>query len=178
MTTTQPEPLMAVGQSYRDKILSLLGDREPIEVLAQTAARLAEIVRLHSGALLRTRAFEEGWTPNEIIGHLTDSEWVYGYRLRLVVSEDNPKIVCTNQDSWVSALRHNAREPSELVHLFETLREFNLTVWRRTTPADLKRIGQYDERGAESLGTMLRFVAGHDISHLDQIARTIQAVQD
>lgn len=27
------------------------------------------------------------------IGHLTDSEWAYGYRLRLILCEDEPAIV-------------------------------------------------------------------------------------
>jgi hypothetical protein len=50
-------------------------------------------------------------------------------------------------------------------------------VWRRTSPEDLKRTGQHNERGPESLGVMLRLLAGHDLSHLDQITRYVQAVQ-
>jgi hypothetical protein len=126
---------------------------------------------------LRTRPFEGKWTPNEVIGHLTDSEWVYGYRLRLILCEDNPLILGTRQDSWVVALRHNEREPLELVEIFRTLRQFNLGVWRRTSAADLERSGQHNERGPESLGVILRLFAGHDLSHLDQIGRYIQAVR-
>jgi hypothetical protein len=44
-------------------------------------------------------------------------------------------------------------------------------------PADLQRTGQHNERGPESLGVMLRMLAGHDLSHLDQIARYIHAVE-
>src|SRR5258708_36322723 len=114
------------------------------------------MVGKHSGAVFRARPFEGKWTPNEIIGHLNDSEWVYGYRLRLILCEDAPAILGTNQDLWVAALRHNEREPSELVEIFRTLRQFNLAVWRRTPPEDLRRNGQHNERGPESLGVMLR----------------------
>ena len=62
---------------------------------------------------LRTRPSEAKWTPNEIIGHLAGGEWAYGYRLRLILCDDNPTILGTNQDSWVAAQRHNEREPSE-----------------------------------------------------------------
>jgi len=158
-------------------MFKLLGDRNPMEVLAQTATTLADIVDKHSAPLLRSRPFEGKWTPNEIIGHLTDSEWVYGYRLRLILCEDNPTILGTNQDSWVAGLRHNESEPSELVEIFRVLRQFNLTVWRRTLPVDLERTGQHNERGRESVGVMLRLLAGHDLSHLDQITRYIQAVR-
>jgi hypothetical protein len=48
----------------------------------------------------------------EAIGHLLDSERVYGYRLSLVRYQDNRTILGMGQDLWVSAQRHNEREPS------------------------------------------------------------------
>jgi hypothetical protein len=177
MSTAQAGLWVSAPQAYRDKIFKLLADRDPFEVLGQTASTLADIVRKHPTTVLRARPFEGKWTPNEIIGHLTDSEWVYGYRLRLILCEDSPTILGINQDSWVAAQRHNEREPKELVEIFRTMRSLNLAVWRRMSPEDLQRCGQHNERGAESLGVMLRLLAGHDLSHLDQITRYIQAAQ-
>jgi len=177
MTTAQAGLSVSDPQAYREKMFKLLGDRNPLEVLAQTASTLADIVRKHSATVLRTRPFEGKWTPNEIIGHLADSEWVHGYRLRLILCEDNPAILGMNQDLWVARQRHNEREPSELVEMFRTMRQFNLVLWKRMSPADLKRTGRHNERGLESLGVMLRMLAGHDLSHLEQITRHIQAVR-
>jgi len=160
---------------YRARLFTLLGDQDPLEIMAHTPSTLAEIVRTHPAAVLRTRPFAGKWTPNEIIGHLVDSEWVYGYRLRLMLCESNPMIMGTNQDSWVAAQRHNEREPSELVEMFRTLRQLNLASWKLMSPADLKRTGQHNERGPESLALMLRMLAGHDLSHSDQISRYILA---
>jgi hypothetical protein len=92
MTNEQSE-LPAPGQVYRDKMFKPLGDRSPLEVLAQTAVTLADIVGRHPTRLLRARPFEGKWTPNEIIGHLTDGEWVYGYRLRLILCENHPTLI-------------------------------------------------------------------------------------
>jgi hypothetical protein len=176
MTTTETGLSMSAAQAYREKMFNLLANRDPLEVLAQTSSTLAEIVGKYSAAVLRSRPFEGKWTPNEIIGHLTDSEWVYGFRLRLILCENDPAVLGINQDLWVAALRHNEREPSELVEIFRTMRSFNFALWQRTSPEDLKRTGQHNERGPESLGVMLRLLAGHDLSHLDQITRYIQAV--
>jgi len=177
MTTARAGLRVSDPQAYRERLFELLGDRSPLEVLAQTASTLGDIVREHSATVLRTRPFEGKWTPNEVIGHLADGEFVYGYRLRLILCEDNPTILGTNQDSWVAGQRHNEREPSELLEMFRTMRRFNLALWKRISPADLERIGQHNERGPESLGVMLRMLAGHDLSHLDQIARYVQAVR-
>jgi DinB superfamily len=163
-------------QIYRENLFKLLGDRDPLDVLAQTASVLNAIARKHSAAVLRTRPFEGKWTPNEVIGHLVDSEWVYGYRLRLVLCETDPAILGTSQELWVAGQRHNDREPAELVAIFRPMREFNLALWKRLSPADLQRSGRHNERGEESLGVMLRMMAGHDLSHLDQIARYLQAL--
>ena len=168
---------MTPAQSYREKLFHLLADRDPLEVLGQTASTLADIVERNSAAVLRARPFEGKWTPNEIIGHLTDSEWVYGYRLRVILSEGDPAILGYRQDSWVASLHHNEREPSELLEIFRTLRVLNLAVWRELSPEAFERGGQHNERGPESLSVMLRMLAGHDLSHLDQISRYIQAIK-
>lgn len=168
---------LSTSETYRQKMSALLGDRDPSTVMSETASKLSDIVARHSPAVLRSRPSEGKWTPNEIIGHLTDSEWVYGYRMRLILSEENPTILGTQQDSWVARQRHNEREPSEMVDLFRTLRQFNLAAWKRTSPSDMKRVGLHNERGPESLGAMLRLLAGHDLSHLEQIGRYIRAVE-
>jgi hypothetical protein len=177
MTTAQAGLSVSDPQAYREKLFTLLGDRNPLEVLAQTASTVADLVRTHAATVLRTRPFAGKWTPNEIIGHLVDSVWVYGYRLRLMLCEDHPTILGMDQDLWVAGQHHNAREPSELVDTFRTMRQFNLALWKRMSPADLQRTGQHNERGPESLGVMLRMLAGHDLSHLDQLTRYIHAVR-
>jgi hypothetical protein len=162
---------------YRERLFTLVGDRDPLEVLAQTAPVLAAVVGTNAVTLLRTRPYEGKWTASEIIGHLADGEWVYGYRLRLIFCEDHPAILGTHQDSWVARQRHNEREPSELVDMFRTLRQLNLAMWSTISEADFTRTSQHNERGPESLSVMLRMLAGHDLSHLDQISRTIRASQ-
>lgn len=177
MSTVHPETRVSGQERYHEKTVDLVGDRNPLEILAQTASTLADIVSRHSTTVLRRRPFEGKWTPTEVIGHLTDSEWVYGYRLRLILSENAPAILGTKQDLWVDALRHSEGEPLELVEIFRTLRQLNLAVWKRTSPEDLQRIGQHNERGPESLGAMLRLLAGHDLSHLAQITKCIAVIQ-
>jgi len=176
MSTAQAGLWVSDPQGYREKMFKLLGDRNSLEVLAETASTLTDVVRKYPTTVLRTRPFDGKWTPNEIIGHLADSEWVYGYRVRLILCEDNPTILGMNQDLWVAGQRHNEREPAELVEMFRTMRQFNLGLWKAMSPENLKRTGQHNERGPESLGVLLRLLAGHDLSHLDQITRYIQAV--
>src|ERR1700733_2182098 len=175
MTPAQPGLEVSAPWTYREKLFNLLAGRDPIEVLGETASTLADIVAGNPAGTLGGRAIQGKWTANEIIGHLADCEWVYGYRLRLILCENQPVILGFRQDAWVTSLRHNERDPSEMVEIFRTLRVLNLSVWRAMSPEELQRSGQHNERGAESLAAMVRLLAGHDLSHLHQISRYIQA---
>lgn len=163
-------------EAYRRKLKELVGDRKPLAVMSETADVLAGVVSKHSAKQMRTRPFEGKWTPLEVIGHLLDSEWVYGYRMRLILSEEIPTILGMDQDLWVAAQRYNDRDPAELVDMFRSLRRCNLIIWKQMTPADLERAGQHNERGRESLGQMLNMLAGHDLWHIDQLKRYLDAV--
>jgi hypothetical protein len=177
MRTAQSGLEVSSPSTYRENLSKLLAGRDPIEVLGQTASTLGDIVARYPAEILRGRAIQGTWTANEIIGHLSDIEWVYGYRVRLILCEDEPAILGFRQDAWVGSLHHNEREPSELVETFRTLRGFNLSVWRQLSPEDLRRSGRHNERGAESLAAILQMLAGHDLSHLQQIGRSIQALK-
>ena len=177
MTQDQPGLWVTDPEAYRRKMDDLLGDRDPLDMLSETPDRLAHVVNTTPAEAMRARPFPGKWTPNEIIGHLSDAEWVYGYRLRLILCEDNPPILGMDQDLWVTGQKHNDREPSELLEMFSGMRLFNLGIWRRIAPADMARTGQHNERGPESLAVMLRMNAGHDLSHLDQLNRYLEAIK-
>lgn len=162
-------------EAYRAKMAKLIGERDRLAILSETADVLARIVREHSAEQMRHRPFADKWTPNEIIGHLSDAEWVYGFRMRLILCEGRPKILGMDQDLWAAGQHHNQRDPAELVEAFRVSRDVNISLWKRMTPEDLQRVGLHDQRGPESLDTMLTLLAGHDLSHIDQIRRYLSA---
>ncbi len=176
MSSTNPGPWVTDPAAYRRKMSDLVGDRDPLESMAQTPAALRRLVDVHPIEKWRARPFPGKWTANEIIGHLVDTEFVYGFRARLILCEDQPEILPMDQERWVAGQGYDQREPRELTDAFGALREINLRLWRRMTPSDLARIGRHRERGPESLGTLLIMIAGHDLTHLDQIQRYLGAV--
>ncbi|MHC4415352.1 MAG: DinB family protein [Planctomycetota bacterium] len=163
--------------AYQQKLEALLGDRDPLAVLSETPEVIGRIAEEHTTAQLQARPFAGKWTPNEIIGHLTDAEWAYGWRIRCVLGQDGSVITGFDQDAWVTVQRFNDREPAQLVDMFRRLRHWNLGLWKQMTPSDLERVGKHDQRGPESLGLMLRMHAGHDLIHQDQITRYLDAIK-
>ncbi|GIK17014.1 MAG: hypothetical protein BroJett003_19780 [Planctomycetota bacterium] len=177
MSATPAKDRIEITQpsTYIGKLLDLLGSRDPLEVLAATADALEGILRGKPARLLQSRPFEGKWTPNEVLGHLADTEWVYGFRIRLILCEDRPTILGMDQEKWVIGQRRNERDPADQLEEFRALRGRNLELWRGMRPADLERVGLHNERGEESLGLMRRVIAGHDLSHIDQLTRYVAA---
>lgn len=154
---------------FLNEQIALLGSREPIDVLAETSESLEEIVTQHSIEELQRRT-DESWTGVEILVHLTDMEWIFGFRARTILCDDNPRLPEIDQNAWVSVQRPNDWPPEQVIVDFRALRGVNLQMWKRMTESDLERTGEHVGAGITiSLGTLLRVHAGHDIRHLNQL---------
>jgi hypothetical protein len=103
--------------------------------------------------------------------HLADSELVWGYRLRMVLSHDRPPLTGYDQDLWADRLGYRDADAQEALNCFGVLRRVNLRLLDRATAADLQRVGVHAERGEERLDHMVRLYAGHDLLHLRQVDR-------
>ena len=154
--------------------VALLGSRDPIDVLAETSESLEDIVAQHSIEELRQRPTDESWTGVEILAHLSDMEWIFGFRARTILCDDKPRLPEIDQNAWVSVQRPDDWPPKQVIEDFRALRGVNLRMWKRMTVGDLERTGAHVGAGITiSLGTLLRLHAGHDLRHLHQLRKTI-----
>ena len=153
--------------SYRDRILGLLGERNPVESLPATAGRVEAVARKLGEAGL-SRSYGPGkWTGKQILAHLADCELAIGFRIRQVLSEDGHRIQPFDEASW--ARRYENVDQEAALASFLALRKWNLALLRSLGPADLDREAFHPERGKETLGTIVRLLAGHDFNHLAQL---------
>jgi DinB superfamily len=148
---------------YMTRILSLLGDRDPIQVLEKTPEHL-ERLELDPGQ----RYAPDKWTAREILCHLADSELAYAFRLRQIAA--GVEIVQPwDQEAW--ATRYEELSLSLALETFKAARAWNLAWLRGVSQDDWKRIYQHPERGLLSFEQQVRFMAGHDLNHLEQLER-------
>jgi len=94
----------------------------------------------------------------------------------MVLAHDRPAITGYDQDLWATRLRYEDADPRQAIQDFTVLRQANLRLLARVSDGDLTRVGIHAERGEESVAHLIRLYAGHDILHLQQIARIRQAV--
>lgn len=172
---TSPDPVAQPGE-YQRLLLTHLGDDDPAEVQAGTAAALRELVA-EAGMELRTRPAAAEWSVVELLGHITDAEVVSSARYRWILAHDTPPIMPYDQDLWAQRLHHDQADVAELLALFSPLRTANLALWRRTPVAERTRFGIHAERGPESYELTFRLLAGHDRFHVAQARRTLSEIR-
>ena len=174
MAKKSPDPVTEAA-AYQQTLLALLGKDDPAAVQAQTAAELRAVLR-QAAHDKRTRPADKEWSVLELLGHIADAEVVMSGRYRWALAQDGTPVLGYDQDLWVQRLRHNDKEPDELIEVFEPLRAANLKLWRQSSAGDLDRSVTHSERGRESFDLMFRMIAGHDRFHLNQMRETVRQV--
>lgn len=154
--------------------LDLLGERDPLPVLAATPGRLERLVERHPAAAFAARPAPGKWSGAEVLGHLADTEWIFGFRVRAILAEDRPLLQPADQDRWVARQRHHETPPARSVERLAALRRINLDLWRGLSAEDLARTGRHAGAGIDfSLALLRRVLAGHDLLHLEGLERLL-----
>jgi hypothetical protein len=159
--------------SYRERILGLLGSQEPVDAMASSARRIEEVARRLGPAGLEKSSAPGKWSGTQILAHLADAEIGVAFRVRQVLAEDNHTIQPFDEGAW--ARRYTAVDPQAALASFLALRAWNVALFRTLGPQELAREAYHPERGPETLETIVRMLAGHDLNHLAQLEKIASA---
>ena len=163
------------AEQYRGRMFGYIAGRDPLKLQAAAPGRLKKLLRGVSPAKARKRPAPEKWSISEIVAHIADTELVGGYRMRAILGQPGTQIIGFDQDVWVKALHYDKRDLKQSFAQYCALREANLALLKSLTPEQWKHAGMHNERGEESVETIVRMFAGHDINHLGQIERILAA---
>ena len=163
------------AQQYTRRILSNALGQDPIKIQSKTNRKLGRLIKGVPTAKLRKRPAPEKWSVAEILAHLADVEIVIGWRMRSILGDPGTHVQAYDQNAWVTAGHYEKRDPHKSIELHRVVREANLALVTSISPAQWKHFVQHAERGQESIEHIVRMVAGHDINHVLQIERILEA---
>ena len=160
-------------QQYAQRIIGNVQGQDPLKVQAATPKKLDRLIKGVSAAKLRKRPAPDKWSAAEILAHLADAEIVIGWRLRSILGSPGVAIQAYDQNSWVSALHYEKRDPRLCLAQMHAVREANIALLKSLTPVQWKHSGMHSERGEETIEQIVRLIAGHDVNHIQQIERIL-----
>jgi uncharacterized damage-inducible protein DinB len=143
-----------------------------LDGIRQGPALLEAAVDGLDNATLDYKPSPQKWSIREVVTHLADVELIYGYRMRQMIADKNPTIAPIEQDDWASNLAYRDAPLEEMLQQFRVLRQTNLRLLQRLTPADLSKGAFHPERGRVfTLEELIGFMAKHHPNHIGQIER-------
>ena len=135
--------------------------------LAETPARIAEIVRAWAPEVFERSHAPGKWTARQVLTHLAQAELVFANRLRFAVAEDGYVIQPFDQDRWMAA--EPRADGLAALDAYVALRTLNLALIQTLTPAQRARRFQHPEAGEVDVEWVITYFAGHERNHLPQI---------
>jgi hypothetical protein len=156
--------------AYLTALLDRLGDTDPIEVLNATPGRLVEMAERLVPDDWEIPLSPGGWSAAEVLAHLADVELAMGFRLRQAVA-GRTQVQAFDQDAW--ARRYRRLDPTLALEAFRANRAWNLALFATFDLDDWLTELDHPERGLESVDVVVRALAGHDLRHLDRLARLL-----
>jgi len=160
-------------EQYRNRMFSHLKGKDPLRLQAAAPARLKKLLQGVSSTKARKRPAPGKWSIQEIVAHIADTELVGGYRIRAILGAPGTEVIGFDQDVWVTALHYDKRDLKKSFEQYRMLRKANLELLQSLTPQQWKHYGNHNERGQETVETIAKMFAGHDINHFQQIERIL-----
>jgi uncharacterized damage-inducible protein DinB len=106
----------------------------------------------------------EKWSLKEVLGHVTDAERIFSYRLLRIARGDKTPLPGFEQDDYIKTANSSSRRVKDLREEFEAVRRASLALVSSLDDEALKRTGTASGNPV-SARAMAFVIAGHDRHH-------------
>lgn len=119
---------------------------------------------------------EEGWAPVEIACHLRDVEReVMQPRLRLILDGENPYLPAVESDQWAEERQYARQDGPQALRDFVAARKETIALLRGLEEQDWRHTARHALFGPTTLEEQARFIARHDLLHVEQLQGAVAA---
>jgi hypothetical protein len=146
------------------------------QILRKTPDTLRELLDAVDLETLSRKPSEKDWSARQILIHLIDTEFAFGFRYRVIMAEHEPSLTAYDQNSWADQFTYGDQDATQLIRAFTPLRRVNMELLQTVDPSCFEKKGKHPEYGWITVAQMIPHLAAHDLNHLQQIRDRIPAV--
>ncbi|MEO8612382.1 MAG: DinB family protein [Chloroflexota bacterium] len=139
-----------------------------LQHLQDNSQTIKNYLRSLPAAKLTTPHKEGEWTVQEVLGHVIDTERVFGYRALRIARNDKTDLPGFEQADYVPYAGANARSLEDLLAEYTTLRAATMTLFNSFDDAAWERSGTASGYTL-TVRAAVYIVAGHELYHLRSI---------
>ena len=152
------------AQWYAGYIAEVPGD-DALAVLSASRTRTAALLAGIPAPRAGYRYAPGKWTVREVVGHITDTERIFSYRLLRIARGDMTPLASFDENLYVPEGRFDERSLAALAAELGTVRDSTLALLGGLDPARLERCGIASEKSV-SARALAWIIAGHELHHL------------
>lgn len=175
MTTTSDPKVDAlrfpIGRFEAPKTISAADRGRYIEEIAAAPAAMRAAVKGMSETRLNTPYRPGGWTIRQVVHHVPDSHMNAYIRMKLALTEDEPRITTYMEDRWAELPDSRVVPIETSLALLESVQERWVALMRSLTDAQWQRVYMHPEQGRFQLDRQAALYAWHGKHHVAHITR-------
>jgi len=161
---TQKRPQEGDYALYYEKYVSLVPSGDFLETFQQQQRALMSLLSPLTDKQAEFRYAPDKWSIKEVVGHVTDTERIFAYRMLRIGRGDQTPLAGFEQDGYVKAGNFSSREISDLLQEFSAVRDSTVFLVRHFDDEAWLRRGNASGKDVSVLA--LAFViAGHERHH-------------
>lgn len=151
---------------YYRPYVSLVPETNVVDFMIQQLASITHVLQGIEEGDAVFRYAEDKWSIKEVVGHLCDSERIFGYRALRFARGDETPLPGFDQDAYVAAAHFDRRILHSLTEELYNLRKANIRLFRSFSDEVLSRRGTANEAACTVRGLMF-IIAGHAEHHIN-----------
>ncbi|HEX8137747.1 MAG TPA: DinB family protein [Pyrinomonadaceae bacterium] len=155
---------------YYGKYVELVPAGDVVATLARQLEETLSLLRGLSEEQADARYAPGKWSLKEVVGHISDTERIFGQRAFRFARNDRTPLPGFEQDGYVLAADFGRRSMQDLAEEFEHVRRANLHLFRNLSAEAWQRRGVASENEV-SVRALAHIMAGHEAHHM-QIIRS------
>lgn len=149
---------------------------EQLSILQETGRKISECFSSF-GPKMDFKPSSEKWSAREVLHHLTDSEIVLAYRLRTLLSENQPMLKAFDQNNWSATLAPEQEELPLMKSCFEANRNLTIRLLKKIPASLWEKKGVHEEAGEMRTYDLVVRNTSHCLRHLEQLQKLTEASQ-
>jgi DinB superfamily len=174
MTHPAPSTTDAVGSARPvageyapvfDRYIGLVPAGDIVQILGEQLSRVQAVLRPVNETQAMALHAPYTWTLKQVLGHLTDSERVFGYRALRMARQDATPLPGFDETQFMQAADFNSRGLPELLEEFTFVRRGHLLLLRHLPTAAWQWRGTVIDHPA-TCRSLAYVMAGHVEHHL------------
>jgi hypothetical protein len=150
---------------YFSYYIEQVDNQNVIEALTKQKVVVINLYKNLSDAQKSFKYAEGKWSPQEILGHMIDTERIFGYRVLCIGRGEKQSLPGFDENDYAASAKFAEQSFESLLEQYRLVREGSIALFSSLSEKDASQIG-FANGNPVSARALVAMIAGHELHHL------------